>query len=564
MKRENLKIVPRLFRREKCWKIDELSKQLNYSVISVRLFLKKVGYYRSITCNAKWYTLQYIPTFDRDGLWVHNNIVFSKHGNLNQTIAYFINKSSHGLTANEIADTVFSPCHVTLNKMIKSNQIYRISTGRKYIYLSNNETVRQKQIDVIYNSKQSPLPSAIDAITILVLLIKHPKDTIDDLVEKLTTEGLNYSSQSIMLFLRYHDIEKKNSSQINNVLLLYITNLLGGISVESIFDLPDDVKNSFRLTEGIKSALCHAGKRLKGNECRIFMAKTVLSLGKGGQRLAENELNWNRGTIRKGIHEIQSGITCVDYYSGRGRMAIENKLPGLSGDIIDIVKPKTQTDPTFKTTKLYTPLIANEVYNRLIEEKGYSKKQLPGIRTISTKLNQLNFYPQTVAKSKPVKKIKETDDIFRAVHHTNRVADKMDGVLRLSADAKAKIDIGPFSRKGKSRQGEKGADHDFAPEHILHLFGFFLPQTDQSYFYFTEGSITADFMIDCLADLWPSLQEIYNPHTLVLNLDNGPENNSHRTQFIKRVVDFAYENYVNIKLAYYPPYHRASPVMAAF
>jgi len=337
--------------------------------------------------------------------------------------------------------------------------------------------------------------------------------------------------------------------------LLYITNLLGGISVKNILSVSDSVKNSFQMTNGIKFALCRAAKWLTGSKCRIFMAQTVLSLGKGGQRLAENELNWNRGTIRKGMHELQSGITCVDYYSGRGRKAVENKLPGLSDDIIDIVKPKTQTDPTFKTTKLYTPLIAKEVYNRLIEEKGYSKKQLPGIRTISTKLNHLNFYPQTVAKSKPVKKIKETDDIFRAVHHTNKVADTMDGLLRLSADAKAKIDIGPFSRKGKSRQGEKGADHDFAPEHILHLFGFFLPQTDRSYFYFKEGSITADFMIDCLADLWSSLQVIYNPHTLVLNLDNGPENNSHRTQFIKRVVDFAYEHSVNIKLAYYPPYH---------
>ena len=209
MKRENLEILPRLFKRDKCWKIDDLSEQLDYSVISVRLFLKQVGYYRSITCNAKWYTLQYIPTFDRDGLWVHNNIVFSKHGNLNQTIAYFINKSGHGLTANEIADILSSPCHVTLNKMVKSNQIYRISAGRKYIYLSKNEAVRQKQINVIYKLKQSPLPSANDAIAILVSIIQHPKDTIDELVEKLTTAGLNYDSQSIMLFLRHHGIEKK-------------------------------------------------------------------------------------------------------------------------------------------------------------------------------------------------------------------------------------------------------------------------------------------------------------------------------------------------------------------
>jgi len=42
---------------------------------------------------------------------------------------------------------------------------------------------------------------------------------------------------------------------------------------------------------------------------------------------------------------------------------------------------------------------------------------------------------------------------------------------------------------------------------------------------------------------------------LVINLDCGPENNSRRTQFIKRMVGFAHKHSVTIRLAYYPPYH---------
>jgi exonuclease VII small subunit len=41
----------------------------------------------------------------------------------------------------------------------------------------------------------------------------------------------------------------------------------------------------------------------------------------------------------------------------------------------------------------------------------------------------------------------------------------------------------------------------------------------------------------------------------VLNQDNGPENHSHRTQFMKRIVEFALKHELNIRLAYYPPYH---------
>ena len=44
-------------------------------------------------------------------------------------------------------------------------------------------------------------------------------------------------------------------------------------------------------------------------------------------------------------------------------------------------------------------------------------------------------------------------------------------------------------------------------------------------------------------------------NTLVINLDNGPENHSHRTQFLNRLVAFAQTYQLTVKLAYYPPYH---------
>ena len=41
-----------------------------------------------------------------------------------------------------------------------------------------------------------------------------------------------------------------------------------------------------------------------------YAARTAKALG--GQRRAEEELGWNRGTIRKGMHELESGIRCED------------------------------------------------------------------------------------------------------------------------------------------------------------------------------------------------------------------------------------------------------------
>jgi len=41
----------------------------------------------------------------------------------------------------------------------------------------------------------------------------------------------------------------------------------------------------------------------------------------------------------------------------------------------------------------------------------------------------------------------------------------------------------------------------------------------------------------------------------VINADNGPENSGRRTQFIKRIVEFAGSKSIDVSVAYYPPYH---------
>ena len=336
---------------------------------------------------------------------------------------------------------------------------------------------------------------------------------------------------------------QKKTKSVGRVLVTYLDNLLGGLCLQA----PP-------ISKPIKELLKEAASHLQGGFRRIFMAKTEKALGKGGQRRAEQELDWNRTTIRKGKRELESGQVQEDNFSTRGRKKAEEHLPNLLEDLQAIVKPSSQADPTFRTNQLYTPLTAKFVHECLIKQKGYTT-ELPSIRTVSTKLDQLNYHPQKVTKSKPIKKIKETDAIFKQVHKVNKQADETKGVLRLSMDAKAKVKIGPFSRGGKSRRGEKGADHDFEPEEVLTPWGIFLPAFDESFLYFSKSNVTADFMIDALEDLWTELKQRFNPNTLVLNLDNGPENNSHRTQFIKRIVTFAHRYLVNIRLAYYPPYH---------
>lgn len=155
-----------------------------------------------------------------------------------------------------------------------------------------------------------------------------------------------------------------------------------------------------------------------------------------------------------------------------------------------------------------------------------------------------------------LKKIPQTDDIFKQVNKVNRMADQAQNVLRISMDAKARVNIGTFSRGGTSRVEVKASDHDFNPEAVLTPVGIFLPQWDDFFIYMVSSKVTADCLVDCLQTWWETVRRRFSHiDTLVINLDNGPENHSRRTQFMKRILAFAKQYCLKISLAYYPPYH---------
>jgi hypothetical protein len=150
--------------------------------------------------------------------------------------------------------------------------------------------------------------------------------------------------------------------------------------------------------------LIAAAKALKGSQRRLFMAQTVDAMGRGGQVWAEAHLGWNRETIRKGTHELRTGMTCIDAFHCRRRKPAEEHLPGLLDDIRSIADGQSQADPKFQTRRLFTRISAAEVRRQLIATQGYTDAELPTQQTINKKLNLLGYRLTKVAKCRPQKK----------------------------------------------------------------------------------------------------------------------------------------------------------------
>ncbi|MEW6498391.1 MAG: hypothetical protein AB1589_38705 [Cyanobacteriota bacterium] len=147
----------------------------------------------------------------------------------------------------------------------------------------------------------------------------------------------------------------------------------------------------------------------------------------------------------------------------------------------------------------------------------------------------LGVSPKKTQKTKPLKKIAQTDAIFENVFQQNQASDENPHSLRVSIDTKAKVKIGNLSRGGKARtlEPKKADDHDTQWQSVLVPFGILNTHSEQLSIYMGQSAETSDFIVDCLTAWWKDNQPDYpDISEWVIDLDGGAATRSDRTQFI--------------------------------
>jgi hypothetical protein len=153
-------------------------------------------------------------------------------------------------------------------------------------------------------------------------------------------------------------------------------------------------------------------QRLTGSERRIYLAEIAKRLGYGGMKLVNEHFAIDFKTLQKGMEELESGNCIIDAFDKRGRKGVEAYLPNILHDIKNIVDSESQTDPRFEDNRLFTRLTPENIKTQL-HKKGYKLEELPTNQTIYNKVYELGYSFSTIQKTKPLKKIAETDAIFK-------------------------------------------------------------------------------------------------------------------------------------------------------
>ena len=124
-------------------------------------------------------------------------------------------------------------------------------------------------------------------------------------------------------------------------------------------------------------------------------------------------------------------------------------------------------------------------------------------------------------------------------------------------DCKATVEMGEYSRGGQTRGDNQAQDHDMGVKEKYIPCGIVDEDKGQLYLNFGSSYKTSDFMVDSLSQWWSTLDSVEKQQTDIIQIkvDNGSETSGIRTQFLKRMVDFADWTGKSIQLLYFPPYH---------
>ena len=180
--------------------------------------LKKVELLTSYSHAGQYHVLKSMVMFNPNGLWFYEQISFSKHGTLKNTLVQIISNSPVGMTHKELKTLLCIQVQNSLTHLIKNELLQRqILSGQVFVYLSHDRSQAQaqwqKRLELNEKALSVTLPSETIIIDILLEIIRGNERIIDgdELSLRLKQRGVTVQQEQLVYVLTYYDIKKNRS-----------------------------------------------------------------------------------------------------------------------------------------------------------------------------------------------------------------------------------------------------------------------------------------------------------------------------------------------------------------
>ena len=109
-------------------------------------YLRELHHLTSYTHNGKYYTLPGIAQFDSNGFWYFEDVGFSVHGTLIDTVHQTIIQSVAGKFNSELEKHCGAKVQTILRTLLNSKRIARVRLEKRYLYVNVNPRAGNCQI----------------------------------------------------------------------------------------------------------------------------------------------------------------------------------------------------------------------------------------------------------------------------------------------------------------------------------------------------------------------------------------------------------------------------------
>ena len=140
--------VVMFFKKHRVVTWEQLTSEFNITKQALQKKMSGHPHLTSLNQNRQYLALQeFIGETNQYGIWRHNGIVISIHGNTPKTLTHLINTSNCGLSTKQMEQITSVMCRSILLKLLKQGVVTRIKEGFNYIYLSAETDVRKSQLE---------------------------------------------------------------------------------------------------------------------------------------------------------------------------------------------------------------------------------------------------------------------------------------------------------------------------------------------------------------------------------------------------------------------------------
>ena len=176
--------------------------------------LEEHGYYSSYNHSGKFLTIEEVADFDSRGLWGWKTARFSKHGNLKQTLTFFVEDSKEVMTHEELATLLGVRAHNTLLELVREKKIRREQLGATFVYLSRKTSIRTKQVrrrKSLLVQPRKPRPTSRQIIATLLQLVQDPAASGQQIALRCQRSGVSISRELVEAIFQTYDLDKKRA-----------------------------------------------------------------------------------------------------------------------------------------------------------------------------------------------------------------------------------------------------------------------------------------------------------------------------------------------------------------